>query len=413
MKLNEKFLEKMREATRLLQSGGPQAATEAIQHALLGDSAPKKESDPDAREFIDINPAPGPHKKSHPEPPLEPHPSGFMRHPFAKQWPAGTDVTWENPLETLQKQAFSETDRQPDQELETPGQFLSGSCTNQTGTRSYKLYIPSGYQGEALPMVVMLHGCKQNPDDFAVGTKMNQVAETHNCLVVYPAQVKAANSSNCWQWFHPSDQKRDGTEPSIIADITRKIMREYRVDPDRVFIAGLSAGAAMAAIVASAYPELYAAVGIHSGLPIGSAHDIPSAFKAMKGSGKTIRKNPAHHAVPAIVFHGDRDHTVHPDNGMRTLAQCLNTSADALQNGHLAHTATINQGKVKGGRSYIQTIYYGHARMPVAEYWTIHGAGHAWSGGSKRGSYTDPNGPDASEEMLRFFQAHPHQRKES
>jgi poly(3-hydroxybutyrate) depolymerase len=228
---------------------------------------------------------------------------------------------------------------------------------------------------------------------------------------VYPAQVKAANSSNCWKWFHPSDQARDGTEPSIIADITRKVMREYCVDPDRVFIAGLSAGAAMATIVASAYPELYAAVGIHSGLPIGSAHDVPSAFNAMKVGGKATRRNVTHHVVPAIVFHGDRDHTVHPDNGIRTLAQCLNTTADALQNGYLAHAAKIKEGKVKGGRSYIQTTYYDHAKEPVAEHWTVQGAGHAWSGGSGKGSYTDPTGPDASEEMVRFFEAHPHQRK--
>ncbi|MDQ9169378.1 PHB depolymerase family esterase [Oxalobacteraceae bacterium R-40] len=405
MKLNEKFLETMREATQLLQSGGPQAATKAIQRALLGDGEQKEERDPGAPDIVDINPTPSRHKEA--------HSSGFTPRSFSKQWPDVTDITWENPLETLRQPAFKEADPHADHQTQTPGRFLSASCTNQAGTRSYKLYIPSAYKGEALPMIVMLHGCKQNPDDFAAGTKMNHVAEKYNCFVVYPAQVKAANSSNCWQWFHPSDQAREGTEPSIIADITRKVMHEYRVDPDRVFIAGLSAGAAMAAIVASAYPELYAAVGIHSGLPVGSAHDVPSAFQAMKGGGKTIRKNPACHVVPAIVFHGERDHTVHPDNGIRTLAQCMNTTADVLQNGHLAHAAQVKQGKVAGGRSYIQTIYYDHARMPVAEYWTIHGAGHAWSGGSKRGSYTDPKGPDASEEMLRFFEAHPHPRKAS
>jgi poly(hydroxyalkanoate) depolymerase family esterase len=401
MKLNEKFLEQIREATQLLQSSGPQAATAAIQRSLRGGTASTDEREPDNREFVDINPIP--------EKQEAPRSSGFTMRSFPKRWRGVPGATRENLVE---EEAFKEAGRGADHQLETPGEFLASSCTNGAGTRSYKIYIPSGYKDEPLPLIVMLHGCKQNPDDFAAGTKMNQVAEQHNCFVVYPAQAIAANSSNCWKWFHPSDQTRDGTEPSIIADITRKVMREYRIDQDRLFIAGLSAGAAMAGIVASAYPELYAAVGIHSGLPIGSAHDVPSAFAAMKGGGKAVRRRTANHLVPAIVFHGDRDHTVHPDNAVGVLAQCLNTSSDVVRDGHMAHRAKVVQGKAKGGRSYTQTIYFNPLGTPVAERWTIHGAGHAWSGGAGSGSYTDPKGPDASEEMMRFFNAHALERKE-
>lgn len=400
MKLNEKFLERMQQATQLLQSGGPQAATAAIQRALKGDETPIDQAGLGTREFVDINPAPDRQEK--------PRASGFMKHILPKRWRDVPDTAWANPLG---ERAFKEGDSNTDAHTELPGQFLSASCTNRAGTRSYKVYIPSGYKGEALPLIVMLHGCKQNPNDFAAGTKMNQVAEKNNCLVVYPAQVKAANSSNCWQWFQPSDQKREGTEPSIIADITRKVMREYRVDPDRVYIAGLSAGAAMAAILAAAYPELYAAVGIHSGLPIGSAHDVPSAFAAMKGSGKASRKGGVSGIVPAIVFHGDNDHTVNPDNGTLVLAQCLGTCSEELRNGRTPHGVKVIQGKVENGRAYTRTIYSMPDETPIAEYWKIHAAGHAWSGGSPKGSYTDAKGPDAAEEMMRFFITHRHERK--
>lgn len=392
----------MREATELLQSGGPQAATEAIQRALQGEGESPVRDAHGAKEFVDINPVPDNRKP--------PRASTFMSHVLPKQTREVRDRAWENSLEGFAcKEAVPGTDYQGD----LRGSFLSASCTNGAGTRSYKIYIPSGYQGQALPLIVMLHGCKQNPDDFAAGTNMNQIAEKNNCFVVYPAQAKAANSSNCWKWFHPSDQKREGTEPSIIADITRKVMREYQIDSDRIYIAGLSAGGAMAAIMAAAYPELYAAVGVHSGLPIGAAHDVPSAFAAMKGGGKPAKHSGSKQIVPAIVFHGDRDHTVHTDNGVRVLAQCLGTSAEAVRHGQTEQSAKVVQGKAKGGRAYTQTIFSQPDETPVAEYWTIHGAGHAWSGGSSKGSYTDSKGPDAAEEMLRFFTAHPHQRKAS
>ncbi len=214
------------------------------------------------------------------------------------------------------------------------GKFIEATCSNAAGTRAYKLFIPSRYQGQALPLVVMLHGCTQSPDDFAAGTRINRIAEEQTCLVAYPAQPSDANPAKCWNWFRPGDQRRGQGEPSLIADITRKIMREYSVDPNRVYIAGLSAGGAAAAVMGATYPDLYAAVGVHSGLACGAANDLPSAFVAMRqgdladdlGSGDIsadLRKGPA---VPIIVFHGDRDTTVHPRNGDHVIARSTRTS---------------------------------------------------------------------------------------
>lgn len=287
---------------------------------------------------------------------------------------------------------------------DAPSRFLSGSCTNRAGTRAYKLYIPSSYYGEALPLVVMLHGCKQDPDDFAAGTGMNRLAERYKFLVLYPAQAHRANSLNCWRWFNPAHQQRDRGEPSIIADITRQVMSKYRVDPDRVYVAGLSAGGSMAAILAARYSELYAAVAIHSGLPLGAANNLASAIEAMK-AGASAPLAPYRQAVPVIVFHGDRDSRVHPVNGVHALSQCMSFSAEGKREERVAGRTSMQATGTR--RAYTQTIVYCSENKPIAEHWVIHGSGHAWSGGSRAGSYTDPEGPDASSEMIRFFHANP------
>jgi poly(hydroxyalkanoate) depolymerase family esterase len=271
---------------------------------------------------------------------------------------------------------------------EPGGRFLTDSFANAAGTRSYKTYLPARHAVQGLPLIVMLHGCTQNPDDFAAGTRMNELAEELGFVVVYPAQSKQANVSACWNWFQAEHQQREAGEPSLIAGITREVVARHRLDPRRVYVAGLSAGGAMAAVMGTTHPEIFSAMGIHSGLAYEAARDLPSALAAMKGapSGKT-RKRSRSRGIPMIVFHGDRDTTVHPSNGEHAMVETLEK---------------VEKGQANG-RFYTRTTHLDASGKPVLEHWLVHGMGHAWSGGSARGSYADAIGPDASREMLRFF----------
>ncbi len=279
-----------------------------------------------------------------------------------------------------------------------PGQFVERSYSNSAGTRTYKLYVPQSYDGKAMPLIVMLHGCTQSPDDFAAGTRMNQLADRYGFLVVYPAQSPAANGMRCWNWFSENDQRRDRGEPSLIAGITRQVASDYSVDGAQIFIAGLSAGGAMAVILGATYPELFAAVGVHSGLPYGAAHSAASTFAAMRGEGAPPAGT---HAVPTIVFHGDKDATVSPSNGLIIADQ-------AVANAAATHGPLASSGPERhrvNGREFTATTHQAASAQPIVEHWSVHGAGHAWSGGSSAGSFTDQSGPDASAEMIRFFLA--------
>lgn len=284
-------------------------------------------------------------------------------------------------------------------------QFLSKSFGNAAGRRDYKLFVPSGYAGQPVQLVVMLHGCTQSPDDFAAGTGMNKAAEAQNFLVAYPRQSQGDQAQKCWKWFSPGDQKRDRGEPSIIAGITREVMREFSIDPLRVYVAGLSAGGAAASVMGAAYPDLYAAIGVHSGLACGAAYDLPSAFTAMKRGGRGITPSTtggaANRALPSIVFHGDRDTTVSPLNANHVAEQ---TTKD------IDISIKVETGQVPGGHRYTRAVSLDQMGQALTEQWVIHGAGHAWSGGSLAGSYTDPLGPNATMEMLRFFGQHPRSR---
>jgi poly(hydroxyalkanoate) depolymerase family esterase len=408
MKVDEGFLARMRDSFKLLQSDGPMAATAAIQSALRGEPlSPEAEAQSQKNQEhqghqghtdgLDSGVGAGRFAKG-------------MQEKWAGLWDKEgiTDLDFHDILNSsLAGTPAPAADVDGDTTGETDaakGRFVNATFTNAAGTRAYKVYIPSAYTGQALPVLVMLHGCKQNPDDFAAGTAMNTVAEENDCIVVYPAQARGANGSNCWNWFQKGDQQRDRGEPSIIAGITQEVVRQYGADPSRCYIAGLSAGGAMAAIMSARYPDLYAAVGIHSGLPLGAAHDVPSAFAAMKSSSPTFEPPPGF--TPTIVFHGDRDKTVHPANGAQAFDQGVPRVSKASSPAQADPAVTVNKGTVPRGRSYSTTVRRDASGKPVAEYWVIHGAGHAWSGGSRKGSYTDPKGPDASSEMLRFFYQH-------
>ena len=293
-----------------------------------------------------------------------------------------------------------------------PGDFVTRSFSCDVGARTYKLYVPASYthtSEECVPLIVMLHGCTQDPDDFAAGTRMNELADEHGFIVAYPAQEANANGSKCWNWFRRQDQSRDRGEPALIAGITREVAGRYRIDERRIFVAGLSAGAAMAVVLAATYPELYAAVGVHSGLPYACAHDVPSAFAAMKGGalGQVPLACPADPAegagtgpaIPTIIFHGDHDVTVNASNADAIVEQARVANSDDTT----ALTPTACRGTSPKGRAYTRTILADGTRRPVIEHWILHGAGHTWSGGSPGGSFTGPIGPDASAEMVRFF----------
>ncbi len=394
--MNDQMQTGMVEATRLTREGRLAEATALIQHTLGGEFAPPEApEEPIETARRALNEASRPTAPSRPGPTehgLRRAPSPSRRFRGVPRMPGITPgARPEHPAPATDSAG---------------GRFVERSFTNGAGTRAYKLYIPSGYVGQEVSLIVMLHGCTQSPDDLAAGTRMNALAEEHTFLVAYPAQVATANSSRCWNWFKGADQRRGRGEPSIIAGITCEVLGEYCVDPGRVYVAGMSAGGAMAAIMGATYPDLYAAVGVHSGLAPGSAGDLSSAFTAMQGGGSaTVRRDgptggSSSSVVPAIVFHGDRDTTVNPRNADHLIAHHWAVAGEPTPR------ATTSRGQVPGGHAYTRASYGDAGGRAIVELWTVHGLGHAWSGGSLPGSYTASRGPDASAEMVRFFHQH-------
>jgi poly(hydroxyalkanoate) depolymerase family esterase len=272
------------------------------------------------------------------------------------------------------------------------GTFSAGHFTHRFGSRDYKLFVPHDGGGDALrPLLLMLHGCTQTPDDFAAGTRMNEAAANAGWAVLYPAQSTQANPQRCWNWFKHNHQQRDRGEAALLADLTRKVIAAHAIDPARVYVAGLSAGGAMAAVLGQAYADVFAAVGMHSGLPTGAAHDLPSALAAMR-TGPAAGAPRQQAMTPAIVIHGDRDGTVHPANAEHAIGAFAAVASRETLHLPSAHGVPCTRVVLRDGSGAI-----------VAEHWTVHGLGHAWSGGSAAGSYTMPAGPNATQAMLDFF----------
>jgi len=273
-------------------------------------------------------------------------------------------------------------------------QFIAGRFGHRFGARDYKLYLPPSPAGRPpapRPLLLMLHGCTQTPDDFAAGTRMNDAARTDGFLVLYPAQSAFANLHRCWNWFKHSHQQRDRGEAALLADLTREVLAAHSVDPARIYVAGLSAGGAMAAVLGDVYPELFAAVGLHSGVPPGLAHDATSAMFVMKTGPITIAPRPSP-PPPTVIFHGDRDTVVHPTN-----------ADEAMRPFEALGTRETTQGQTDQGVAYTVHRVRAATGQVLAEQWLVHGAGHAWCGGSAAGTYTDPTGPDATAAMVAFF----------
>lgn len=276
--------------------------------------------------------------------------------------------------------------------------FTAGHYSCAQGQRSYLAYVPAtapeGLQG----LIVMLHGCTQTPEDFATGSQMNALAEAHRLVIVYPHQSRGENAQSCWNWFRRGDQMRDRGEPAILAGLAQGVAARHDIPLGKVFVAGLSAGGAMAAILGETYPEVFSAIGVHSGLPVGSAKDVPSAFAAMSGNPMPRASGRRSAASRAIVLHGLADSTVHPHNGEEIVKQ-------TLEAGPFQTLQSEDRGQT-GGRKFTRTVTTDSAGVALVEHWEIEGLGHAWSGGSPDGSYTDVQGPDASAEMIRFFLKH-------
>ncbi len=392
------ILKKVIAATGLIRGGRLSEATAAIQRALAAEAAVPRAPSGNAEAL-----------------------EGFVREVEPH---AATAVLDAAPATVVER---------PAREAHSTGRFAESSYTGASGTRSFKLYEPAGFEGRTLPLLVMLHGCTQDPDDFAAGTRMNTLAQERGVFVLYPEQAPRSNAQKCWNWFMPGDQRRGQGEPALLAGMTRHVVATHAIDADRVWVAGLSAGGAMAAILAREYPDLFAAAGVHSGLPPGAAHDVTSAFGAMKAGagaaqagwpasfGAALRSplanwpgveptqadaiadaEEAQRSAPLIVFHGDADSTVNPVNGVHVVDAAL---------GDAPWQATKESGSASDGRAFTRTVYRAAEAAPSApsraEFWLVHGAAHAWSGGDAAGSYTDSGGPDASREMLRFFAEHP------
>jgi poly(hydroxyalkanoate) depolymerase family esterase len=394
--MDARHMSAMVEVTRLTRQGRLVKATALIQQTLS--TSPATRRAPDGQCAVEAGGASGPHPASSPLLPA----GGSQLGQGPSAWAHGLGAFSSR---RVPDPGFERGPAAPPAAGRPAGRFDSFSYTGAAGTRAYRLYVPTGSTGGPLPLVVMLHGGTQDAATFAAATGMNDLAERQPFLVAYPEQPSSANPGKYWNWFVPGHQRRDAGEPSLIAGITRQVMDRYPVDDTRVYVAGFSAGGAMAAVMAAVYPDLYAAVGVHSGLAYAVARDVVSAFAVMKHGPSRPARSPAS-PLPLVVFHGDRDATVAYRNAGCLIDQVV--AAESRDRGPAATpTAVTSGGQVPGGHAYTRTSYKGIDGTTVAECWTVHQGGHSWSGGDPLGSYTDPGGPSASAEFVRFFDEHP------
>lgn len=304
------------------------------------------------------------------------------------------------------------------------GSWQQFTYNGSAGSRPYFVYTPANYQvGTAVPLIVMLHGCTQTPADFATGTQMDALADQKQFIVIYPQQTSTYNSEECWNWFQTADQSRGSGEPAIIAGVVQTVEQntsQWTIDTSHVYVAGMSAGAAMAVVMGATYPDIFAAIGVHSGLEYQAGTDQTSGTQALSqgGPNPTQQGQAAYNAmgsyarvVPTIDFQGTSDYTVYPINGDQVIQQWMQTDHLASNNTYNASfnspSSTTNGQVPNGGRSYTTETWNDNSGNEVEEYWKVNGMGHAWSGGSSSGSFTDPQGPSATQAMYNFFIAHP------
>lgn len=301
--------------------------------------------------------------------------------------------------------------------MASDGRFISGVFRNESGERSYKLYLPDATTPDGgRAMVVFLHGCTQDADDLARGSRMNAAAERRGWLVLYPEQSARYHATKCWAWYDPAHQVAGAGEPAIIAGMTAQIAAEHHVDPARIFLAGVSAGGAMASLVAAAYPRQFAALALHSALVYRAARTMPDALGVMQRGVSSPEPHAeeafaamgdAARVVPALVIHGGADAVVAPINGAQAARQWFLTNALSIgQPLDTTSGATDRRERSEGGYTVTQSAYRAKNGLVLSELVMVRELGHAWSGGATEGSYTDPRGPDATALVVDFFVRH-------